>query len=237
MPGGQAKWAPRRPPPPEWNSDDDRSRRANGRRRSLPRPSRFPHRRRRPAPATSRRWPPRQDQKPKRRSRQMPQSAEFTESLQPRSRALRSARAKEFGSVAARDVDAKVSIVDAAPSVPMSPGRAGFVSAAHSSVLVVEPMAMPIRIAPPVGAAGFRDFHDSRVAADDRRRHDCRAGGRGQTKRQRSAQDECPNHDVLPSNIRCRTVQLGPRQDEWRMNHAPAGKHNKTGTPGRSRRL
>jgi len=185
MPGGQAKWAPRRPPPPEWNSDDDRSRRANGRRRSLPRPSRFPHRRRRPAPATSRRWPPRQDQKPKRRSRQMPQSAEFTESLQPRSRALRSARAKEFGSVAARDVDAKVSIVDAAPSVPMSPGRAGFVSAAHISVLVVEPMAMPILIAPTIVAAGFRDPHDRRIAADDRRRRHRRAGRRGKTKSQR----------------------------------------------------
>ena len=67
--------------------------------------------------------------------------------------------------MAARDVDANVSIVDAAPSEPMSPGRAGFVSAAHSSVLVVEPMAIAVRVAPPVGAAAFRDLDDRRIGA------------------------------------------------------------------------
>jgi hypothetical protein len=122
-------------------------------------------------------------------------------SLQPRSRAVRSAPAREFGSVAARAVDADVSIVDAAPIVPMSPGRAGFVSAAHSSELVVEPMAMSIRIAPPVVSAVFRDLDDRRIAADDRRRRHRRVGRRGKTKSQTRAQDKCPNHVVLTFSI------------------------------------
>lgn len=59
--------------------------------------------------------------------------------------------------MAARDFHANTSVVDAAPNVPMRPGQAGFVSAAHSPVLVVEPMAMSLHVTPPIVAAVFRD--------------------------------------------------------------------------------
>jgi hypothetical protein len=62
-------------------------------------------------------------------------------------------------------------------------------------------MAVPIHIAPPVVSAGFRDFDDRRIAADDRRRRHRRVGGRGKTKSQTRAQDKCSNHVILTFSV------------------------------------
>ncbi len=101
--------------------------------------------------------------------------------------------------MAARDFHAKTSVVDAAPSVPMSPGRAGFVSAAHGSELVVEPMAMPVHIAPPIVAAIFRDSDDRTRSADNRRWRDCRVADSRKSQGQDRPRSESLEHSGAPS--------------------------------------